>query len=384
MTTDRLLVGLPVSVSGQFSRHGKQVLTGVKQWVRRVNAREGLRLGDGRRRVLELVHYDDESRSEVAARQTRRLLRDDGVDLLFGPYSSRLTRATAPVAGAHKTVLWNHSGATDTLYDAEHPWLVSVLAPARRYFHGVLDVLQQGSRSISRVGVCWSRSGSFGDAVASGATAHARDLNASVQERMWDPPLDDPASIVESLRAADPELVLVAGSFEDDTTLVRELVDHSGLSVAIGSVAAGISAFGNRLGDAAHGVFGPSQWEPAALPGDAPDHGPTVSDVVALFEDTPVQATDYPAVQAFATGIVLERCLAASGIDGPPIDQRQLRTTAGRADFTTFYGPFRINATGKQVGHAPFTVQWQSGEKRIVWPERHRGIEPLSPVGWRD
>lgn len=384
MLSDRLLVGLPVSMSGQFSRQGKQVLTGVKQWVRRGSNRGGLRLGDGHRVALELVHYDDESRSEVAARQTRRLLRDDDVDLLFGPYSSRLMRATAPVAGAHETVLWNHSGATDALYDAEHQWLVSVLAPARRYFHGVLDVLQQGPRSVSRVGVCWSRSGSFGNAVASGATDHARDLNASVEERTWDPPLDDPTSIVESLRAADPELVLVAGSFEDDTTLVRELVDHSGLSVAIGSVAAGISAFGDRLGDAAHGVFGPSQWEPVALSGGAPDYGPTVSDVVALFEDTPVQATDYPAVQAFATGIVLERCLAASGNDSSLIDQRQLRTTAGRANFTTFYGRFRINATGKQVGHAPFTVQWQSGEKRVVWPERHQRVKPLSPVGWRD
>lgn len=384
MTTDRLLVGLPVSVTGQFSRHGKQVLTGVKQWVRRGPDRGGLRLGDGRQVALELVHYDDESRSEVAARQTRRLLRDDDIDLLFGPYSSRLTRAVAPVAEAHETVLWNHSGATDALYDAEHQWLVSVLAPARRYFHGVLDVLQQRSRPISRVAVCWSRSGSFGHTVASGATAHARDLNASVEERTWEPPLDDPASIVESLRAADPELVLVAGSFEDDTTLVQELVDCGELSVAIGSVAAGISAFGDRLGDAAHGVLGPSQWEPVALSGGAPDYGPAVSDVVALFEDTPVQATDYPAVQAFATGIVVERCLAASGTDGQPIDQRQLRTTAGSEDFTTFYGQFRIDSEGKQIGHAPFTVQWQSGEKRVVWPERHRRVEPLSPVGWRD
>lgn len=381
MFPDHLLVGLPVSLSGQFSRQGTQVLTGVEQWVRRVNTHGGLRLGNGHQLPLELVRYDDESRSDVAIRQTRRLLRDDDVDLLFGPYSSRLTLAAAPVAGAHETVLWNHSGATDALYTEEFQWLVSVLAPAHRYFQGVLDVLRRDSRSVSRVAVCWSRSGSFGHTVASGAITHARDSNAGVKEQTWNPPLADPASIVESLRADDPEIVLVAGSFEDDTTLVRELVEHDDLTTAIGSVAAGISAFGDQLDDAANGVFGPSQWEPVSVSGGPPDYGPTVSDVVSLFDSTPVQATDYPAVQAFATGIVIERCLAESDPDDSAtnsIDQQQLRSTAATADFTTFYGRFQIDdATGKQVGHTPLTIQWQSGEKRVVWPERYRRIEPL-------
>lgn len=374
MTPEPLLVGLPVSVSGRFSRQGRQVLAGVNRWVRRVNARGGLRLGSGHR-PLELVRYDDESRSAVAARLTRRLIRDDEVDLLFGPYSSGLTRATTPIADAHDMVLWNHSGATDALYEEESRWLVSVLTPASRYFHGVLDALERSGRSVSRAAVCWSRSGSFGDAVASGATAHAHDLGVTVGERTWEPPLDDAASIVDSLRADDPGLVLVAGSFEDDVRLVSELVGRDAPEV-IGSVAAGISAFGEQLGDAAHGVFGPSQWEPAL--DHAPDYGPSPADVVALFESTPVQATDYPAVQAFATGIVIERCLA-EGYDATTetIDQRQLRNTAGTADFTTFYGRFRIDAAGKQVGHAPVTVQWQSGEKRVVWPESHRRVEPL-------
>lgn len=76
------------------------------------------------------------------------------------------------------------------------------------------------------------------------------------------------------------------------------------------------------------------------------------------------------------------------------VDQQQLRTAANTADFTTFYGRFRIDEAGKQVGHTPVIVQWQADEKRVVWSEStdededkdengdedQRAAEPLYPL----
>lgn len=379
MAPDQLSVGLPVSQSGQFSLQGEQVLAGIQHWIRWVNRRGGVTLDTGQQLPVELLQYDDESRPAAVERLTQRLIQDDEVDILLGPYSSRLTLAAAPVADAHETVLWNHSGATDALYDESFRWLVSSLASASSYFHGLLDLIHQIDRSASRIAVCWSKSGSFGAAVASGATSHARTAGFSVvTEHAWEPPLD-PASLVDSVQDTDPDLVLAAGSFDDDIRFVRELVSRDSHTKAIGVVAAGISSFGERLGELAHGVFGPSQWEP--VPGISPDYGPSPADVIDLFENDSVQATDYPAAQAFATGVVLERCLATEAAYDPTsetVNQQQLRNAANTADFMTFYGRFRIDSeTGKQVGHTPVVVQWQRDGKRVVWPER--SVEPLYP-----
>lgn len=383
MAPDRLTIGLPVSQSGQFSLQGEQVLAGIKQWIRWTNDRGGITVAGGQRLPLELVQYDDESQSAVAVDRTQRLIHDDEVDLLFGPYSSRLTLATAPVADDHEMVFWNHSGATNALYGAGFEWLVSILSPASRYFHGLLDMVHQIDRSASRVAVCWSSSGSFGGAVISGAKTRAHELSFTiVGDQPWEPPLDDSAPIYDSLREADPHVILAAGSFDDDTTLVRELIAQDICTKAIGVVAAGISAFGKQLGETATGVFGPSQWEP--YPEFIPDYGPSSADVVELFESTSVQATDYPAAQAFAAGIVVEACLAASDAydsASGTIDQRQLRFAAETADFTTFFGRFRIDPeTGKQVGHVPAVVQWQEGTKRVVWPDERQCVDPRYPT----
>lgn len=169
----------------------------------------------------------------------------------------------------------------------------------------------------------------------------------------------DTASIYDSLREVNPRLILAAGSFDDDTHFVRELMARDIRPETIGAVAAGISAFGEQLGEAASGVFGPSQWEP--YPEFIPDYGPSPAAVVDMFEATDVQATNYPAAQAFATGIIIEACLGANDAYNPAagtIDQRRLSIAVETSDFTTFYGRFRIDPeTGKQVGHTPVIVQ---------------------------
>ncbi len=58
---------------------------------------------------LRVIALDDGSRAERARENVLRLLTEDRVDLLLGPYSSGLTRAVAPRAEGHGKILWNRS-----------------------------------------------------------------------------------------------------------------------------------------------------------------------------------------------------------------------------------------------------------------------------------
>jgi branched-chain amino acid transport system substrate-binding protein len=75
--------------------------------------------------------------------------------------------------------------------------------------------------------------------------------------------------------------------------------------------------------------------------------------------------SDYAMAQAYAGGLVAGRCLMEAGT----LDDELLREAAGGAEFTTFYGPFKIDLeTGVQVGRPVLLVQWQKGKKVVVWP----------------
>jgi branched-chain amino acid transport system substrate-binding protein len=59
-------------------------------WVKEVNAAGGLKLGD-KRVPIEVVHYDDRSSAEEAARALERLITQDNVDFILPPWAPAST-----------------------------------------------------------------------------------------------------------------------------------------------------------------------------------------------------------------------------------------------------------------------------------------------------
>jgi ABC-type branched-subunit amino acid transport system substrate-binding protein len=194
-----------------------------------------------------------------------------------------------------------------------------------------------------------------------------------VLEAPYPAELDGFARLVDRVAEARPEVVLGVGRTDDDLHLAGELRARPTGARLLGLVAAGVGAFGAALGGAAEGFFGPSQWE-ASL-GHAPDAGPTAMAFADRFRRRFGTDPDYPAAQAYAAGLVAQRCAAAAGT----LRDDALREAADRLSFTTLYGAFALDpASGEQVGHDLVVVQWQDGAKRVVWPPR----SATAPVRW--
>ena len=92
-----LIVGMPVSLSGQFQYQGHQALAGLQAWAQDSNSKFP--------NSFKVIHYDDASDSSTVREVTLRLIVEDHVDILIGPYSSVLTSAAAQVAEEHGKLL---------------------------------------------------------------------------------------------------------------------------------------------------------------------------------------------------------------------------------------------------------------------------------------
>ena len=128
-----ILIGLSISLTGKFSAQGRQALDGLRLWQSYVNGRDGITIGQAATQPVHLVFYDDQSRASLARENALRLLRQDRVDALFGPYSSGLTMTVAEVAREHRKVLWNHGGSSDEILTRGWRHLVSTPTPASDY-----------------------------------------------------------------------------------------------------------------------------------------------------------------------------------------------------------------------------------------------------------
>jgi ABC-type branched-subunit amino acid transport system substrate-binding protein len=113
-------------------------------------------------------------------------------------------------------------------------------------------------------------------------------------------------------------------------------------------VAAGISAFGCELGEAAEGVLGPVQWWPRA---NTPKIGPSGTDFVTQYQHRTGREPSYPAAQAAAAGYLAQ---AANGLGLEAEDIPQWATS-------TLLGDFALDAAWHQVGHRVTTIRWHRG-----------------------
>lgn len=94
-----ITIGFTVSLTAlhkdqDFTQDGALILQGYQLWVDAVNYNGGL-LG----RQVKLKYYDDKSDEATTTQRYTDLIRKDKVDLLFGPFSTLLTKAAEKATG---------------------------------------------------------------------------------------------------------------------------------------------------------------------------------------------------------------------------------------------------------------------------------------------
>ncbi len=109
-----LTIGVTISQTGSAAGTAAYVLQGYQRWVGDANHHGGLLA-----RSVRLKVYDDRSDPATAAALYRKLIVEDKVDLLAGPYASAVSQAVIPVVEEQHKVLIGQTAGT-SLFTGEY------------------------------------------------------------------------------------------------------------------------------------------------------------------------------------------------------------------------------------------------------------------------
>src|SRR6266436_3800983 len=149
-------VGLSISLTGRFRSQGQQALQGIRLWQSYINAQGGVAVRGWGEKSVRLIWCDDRSRISCARKHVFRLLREDQIDILLGPYSSSLTMAVVEMAEEYKKVVWNYGGSSDEIFSHGRQYLVGIASPASDYLRTLPQWLAEESSALSRICVLYS------------------------------------------------------------------------------------------------------------------------------------------------------------------------------------------------------------------------------------
>ena len=192
--------------------------------------------------------------------------------------------------------------------------------------------MREACSSGGAVAIVRAATGAFPRDVAAGVERAAAALGFRILTSLrFDANADDFRETVSEVCRAAPDVLVVAGRFQNDLKLAELLVPaFAEMSErpppgAVAVVAAGVDAFRERLGAMAENFIGPSQWEPDA--GYQADYGPSIATVRDSLRRAGHPVIDYPMALAYAVGVVIQRCVEECG----SLDDAELRRGRGGA-----------------------------------------------------
>jgi len=205
---------------------------------------------------------------------------------------------------------------------------------------------------------------------------HAKELGFKVVfKRTYPKGVTDLTPLLSAMKAAKPDFVLGGGHFEDGQLFNRQMADLGIDANALSLIAAAtLPAFYEALEKMAEGVMGPSHWEYGVKYSRQEAEkvglqwiGPSQDEFVALFKKAAGKdmIPDYHAAEAGAQVLAYVLGVEKAGSTA----SEKVRKALDDLTFMSFYRGWDIDKTGMQIGHTMVDVQWQNGQRIIVWPE---------------
>ena len=136
-------IGATMAQTGNLATQGVPANNGYRLCEKHVNEKGGI-LG----RKIEFVIYDDKSDPKLAIDLYEKLITEDKVDAVMGPYGSTHTEAVAPVTEKHKKVHVSPLAATTSIWEKGRRYIFMVLPPAELFLAGLIDI---GASKASRL-----------------------------------------------------------------------------------------------------------------------------------------------------------------------------------------------------------------------------------------
>ena len=349
-----LRIGATMSITGKaYSVQGGYGREGYLLCQQHLNAQGGL-LG----RPVELVIYDDESDEKTAARLYEKLITEDKVDAILGPYGTAMTEAVADIPDKHRKVMVAANAATSSIWEKGRKYLIMVLAPVDSASVGALDLAARNG--LKKVAII-NQDALLPKAVANTTNelAKGKSLDVVVFET-YPTGTRDFSAILKKVQDAAPDLLIAAAvRLDDHVAIIREMKGMNLDTKMVSSLPYGLlPEFYQQLGKDAEFVYSATFWE-ASLP------NPGNREFVAAYQKEFNRAPAVQSANSYAGCQIFAEAVRQAGTT----DSEKLREALLTLKTKTILGDFAVDQRGFQTGQKAVTIQWQDGKQAVVWPD---------------
>ena len=375
-----LVLGAALSATGIYASNGQNTKNGYEYAVKKINDAGGVKIG-GKCYHLKITYYDDESTPARAAQLVERLINQDKIKFILGPYSSPLAKAVLPVTEKYKTPVVQAEAASRSLFTQGYKYHFGIIATSEKYLTPVIDMAAEFAKKSGRDPSSIKVAMIFQDdpfsldvrqGVVDAITKYK--MNTVVDDRM-PKDLNDITSFFTKVKALKPDVLIISGHEKGAATATREMGEQKIEVPLIGMTHCESAKITQDFAKIAEGFVCPTQWDETMKASD-PLFG-TASNYDKEMKAAHPEYKVVPYQTAEASGAVY---VWKDAFDrAQSLDQEKVREALTQTNMQTFLGPIKFAADGSNPGKSMTMRQIQGAKYKVVWPREIAANDVVYP-----
>jgi branched-chain amino acid transport system substrate-binding protein len=368
---EEINLGSAISLTGKYATNGIHAKNGYEFAITKIKEAGGIKVGD-KCYNFKVTYYDDESKGDRGATLAERLISQDGIQYMLGPYSSGLTKAIAPVTEKYQIPMVEAEGASRSLFNKGRKYLFAVLSTSEQYLASAVtlaaEMAEKTGKEASSVKVAVAvENDPFSLDIRAGVLDDAGkyDMNVVIDEKL-PRDLSDMSAILTKVKLLKPDLLIISGHSKGAATAVRQIGEMNIDVPMIALTHCEAADVTGKFGDVANDLLCSTQWA-ETLSYEDPIFGTAANyetEFKAAYPEYKDKKVPYQTAQATAAVYVFKDAFERAGT----LDKEKVRDAIAATDLATFYGQIKFAPEGNNIAKPMVLRQIQNGEYNVVAP----------------
>jgi len=303
ITPNSILIGQSAAFTGPAAQLGIQMRDGAKLWFDYVNAQGGI---NGRK--IELRSRDDKYESKLAAENTKKLIEDDRVFLLFAYVGTPTSQASLPIFTEARVPFVAPFTGAELLRTPFNRYVFNVRAS---YFDETEKMVEHLTRTGVRKFAVFYQNDAYGQAGLEGVKRALARRNMQIAATgTVERNTTNVADAVKAINATEPEATIMISAYASVAEFVRQMKKAGSVSQFFNVSFVGSTALAEALGKDGYGVMisqvVPFPWSPLT---------PIVKEYLDLAKRAGNVDINFSSLEGFIAAKVLVEGLRRAGKD---------------------------------------------------------------------
>ncbi len=368
---EEIHLGSAISLTGKYATNGIHAKNGYEFAIQKIKENGGVKFG-GKCYNFRVTYYDDESKGDRGATLTERLINQDKVQYMLGPYSSALTKAIAPVTEKYQIPMVEAEGASRSLFNKGYKYLFAVLSTSEQYLASAVtlaaEMAVKSGREASSVKVAVAvENDPFSLDIRAGVLEDvARYGMKTIIDEQLPRDLSDMSAILTKVKLLKPDLLIVSGHSKGAATAVRQIGEQNVKVPMIAITHCEAADVTGKFGKAAEDFLCSTQWA-ETLTYEDPIFGTASNyekEFKAAYTEYKNKKVPYQTAQASAAVYVFKDAFERAA----SLDKEKVRDAIAATEMHTFYGKIKFSGAGNNIAKPMVLRQIQNGEYNVVAP----------------